>query len=212
MLQKEVDIEISPSPDGGLIWTTSDGTEDTLVALRLGVFRSPTSYFALAFRSDGAGQVTHIELGDRAFERIAWYETLAIQRGLWLGCGIVFLIATIVLPILAWRRRPRTRTAQIACGLAWLVAALNLLFLTGVAILLPKAYALGLEYGMPPILTVLFWLPRVTGPLAILLFLALPLIWWRSRWVLGGRAGYTLLVVAVLGFIPLLSYWNVLPI
>ena len=25
MLQKEVDIQISTSPDGGLIWTTSDG-------------------------------------------------------------------------------------------------------------------------------------------------------------------------------------------
>jgi hypothetical protein len=109
-------------------------------------------------------------------------------------------------------RRPRTRTAQFALWLAWLTAALNLIFLLGLAILLPKAYELGLEYGMPLMLKLLFWLQRVTGLLAILLFLALPLIWWRSNWLLRGRAGYSLLVVALLGFILLLSYWNVLPI
>jgi hypothetical protein len=212
MLQKEVDVQISPSPDGGLIWTTGDGRTDAFVELRPGVFRSPTSYFAIAFRSDSAGYITHIELGDRAFERIAWYETLAIQRGLWLGFGIAFLTATIMLPILAWRWRPRTRTAQTALGLAWLVAALNLIFLIGLAILLPKAYELGLEYGMPPMLAVLFWLPRIAAMLTILLLLALPLIWWRLSWRLVGRAGYTLLVIGALGFIPLLRYWNLLPI
>jgi hypothetical protein len=212
MLQKDVDIEISPSPDGGLIWTTSDGTAVSFVEVRPGVFRSPSSYFAMAFRSDGAGQVTHIELGYRSFERIAWYETLAIQRGVWLGFGIIFLIATIALPILAWRRRPRRPTTQIALGLAWLVAALNLIFLIGLAILLPKAYELGLEYGMPPLLSLLFLLPRIAALLTIVLLLVLPLIWWRSSWRLGGRALYTLLVVATLAFIPLLRYWNLLRI
>jgi CubicO group peptidase (beta-lactamase class C family) len=135
MLQREVDIQISASPDGSLTWTTSDGAEETFVEVRPGVFRSPKSYFAIAFRSDADGNVTHIELGYRAFEKIAWYETLAIQRGLWIGFSIVFLIATLALPILAWRRRPRTRMAQIALGLAWLVALLNLIFLIGLAIL-----------------------------------------------------------------------------
>lgn len=212
MLQREVDIHISASPDGSLTWTTSDGAAETFVEVRPGVFRSPKNYFAIAFRSDGAGQVTHIELGYRSFERIAWYETLAIQRGLWIGFGILFLIATIALPILAWRRWPRTRTAQIALGLVWLVAALNLIFLIGLAILLPKAYELGLEYGLPPILTILFWLPRITALLTILLLLTLPMILWRSSWRLGGRAVYTLLVVATLAFIPLLRYWNLLQI
>lgn len=124
----------------------------------------------------------------------------------------MFLLATIALPILAWRRRPRTRTAQIALGLAWLAAALNLIFLIGLAILLPQAYQLGLEYGMPPMLTMLFWLPRLTAMLTILMLVVLPLVWWRSNWLLIGRAGYTLLVFGALGFIPLLSYWNVLPI
>ena len=177
-----------------------------MVEVRPGVFRSPQGYFAMAFRADCNGQVTHIELGYRSFEQIAWYETLAIQRRLWIGFGIVFLIVTIALPILAWRRRPRTRTAEIALGLAWLVAALNLIFLIGLAILLPQAYELGLEYGLPPMLTILFWLPRITALLTIVLLLVLPLIWWRSSWRLGGRAVYTLLVVATLAFIPLLRY------
>lgn len=212
LLQQDVDIQIRATPDGGLDWITGDGAADTFVEVRPAVFRSPKNDFAIAFRSDADGNVTHIELGYRSFERIAWYETLAIQRGLWLGFGIVFLLATIALPILAWLRRPRTRMAQVALGAAWLMAALNLIFLIGVAILLPKAYQLGLEYGMPPLLTVLFWLPCLTAVLAILMLLTLPLVWWRSSWRLVGRAGYTLLVVGALGFIPLLSYWNVLPI
>ena len=212
MLQQDVDIQMRAAPDSSLTWITGDGAEDDLVEVRPGVFRSPQGSFAIAFRAAANGTVTHIELGYRSFEKIAWHETLAIQRRLWIGFGIVFLLATIALPILAWRRRPRTRTAQIALGLAWLAAALNLIFLIGLAILLPQAYQLGLEYGMPPMLTMLFWLPRLTAMLTILMLVVLPLVWWRSSWLLIGRAGYTLLVFGALGFIPLLSYWNVLPI
>jgi hypothetical protein len=210
MLQRDVDIQIGASPDGSLKWTTSDGAADTFVQIRPGVFRSPHNPFAIAFRSDGNGTVTHIELGYRAFEKIAWYETLAIQRPLWMGFGIVFLLAVVALPILAWRRRPHTRMGQIALGLAWLTVVLNLLFLVSLALLLPRAYELGLEYGLPPMLRMLFWLPRITAVLTLLLLLALPLVWRRLSLPLLGRAVYTLVAAAAVGFIPLLGYWNLL--
>jgi hypothetical protein len=51
----------------------------------------------------------------------------------------------------------------------------------GLLSLLRKAYEPGLEYGMPPLLTLVFWLPRIAVVLASLLPFALPFIWWCSR-------------------------------
>lgn len=59
--------------------------------------------------------------------------------------------------------------------------AFILLLVIGLLSLLRKAYEPGLEYGMPPLLTLVFWLPRIAVVLAILLPFALPFIWWRSR-------------------------------
>jgi hypothetical protein len=87
---------------------------------------------------------------------------------------------------------------------------LNLLFLVSLALLLPRAYELGLEYGLPPMLRMLFWLPRITAVLTLLLLLALPLVWRRLSLPLLGRAVYTLVAAAAVGFIPLLGYWNLL--
>ena len=99
----------------------------------------------LVFREDQAGEVTYgfVSLQNTAFEKLAWYESAAVQLGTMGALLLLFVSAVVLWPLgaLIDRLRKRTRepnpTWRRALWLGWMVSALNLVFL--LVVLLPLA-------------------------------------------------------------------------
>ena len=103
-------------------------------------------------------------------EKVPWSETLGVQRALFAGFLLVFLAGAGAWPVALLRARfhPRPAPGPRPAAVAWLLlegtGLLNAVFLLGLAVLLPHALDLGLQFGMPPALAALFVLPQRKPP------------------------------------------------
>jgi hypothetical protein len=187
------------------------------------VFTSEDGRFRFTFLEDGRNQITGMVWGNLfVLEKVPWYETNGVHRGLFAAFLLVFLIAGVIWPVSALERRLRKRpdadTASVVGErVAWfagllvaLSGAVNGLFLLGLLLVLPRALDLGLQFGMPPTLVALFALPMMTTALAVgLVLLQLP-VWRSRRWSNRGKGGYSLFTIVALAFVPFLLHWNLL--
>src|SRR5262249_58388222 len=100
----------------------------------------------------------------------------------------------------------------VAHMVVWLSGALNALFVAGLLVVLPRAFDLGLKFGIPPPLEALLRLPVVTTALAVgVVLLAIP-VWHSNACSKPGRLGYFFFAVVAVAFVPFLAYWNLLGI
>jgi len=168
----------------------------------------------LAFREDQAGEVTYgfVSLQNTAFEKLAWYESAAVQLGTMGALLLLFVSAVVLWPLGALIDRLRKRTREPnpawrrALWLGWTVSALNLVFLLVVLL----SFGEGLVYGVPLLIRVMLVIPIVTGILS-LAFLALTVIaWMRGYGSLVGRLTYSLMALASVLFVLFAGYWNML--
>ena len=153
-------------------------------------------------------------------EKVPWYETVGFQRSLLGAFLLVFVMATVARPLARLFRHRRTpvRDSAVARGrlgtfatlALTLSAGVNALFLMGLLLILPRAFDLGMQFGMPPALAVLFAAPVLTTALAaVLVALALPLV--RARtWPGPVLSAYCVYAMVAVAFVPFLVYWNVL--
>jgi CubicO group peptidase (beta-lactamase class C family) len=169
-----------------------------------------------AFRMGPDGRISHLAVNVLGaaivLEKVPWYETPAVQGGLAAGFLAVFLSACVAAPAAAlfrrWRRSPqKPLTPRPTPWLAFLVSALNLAFVGGLAAVVVKG---DLDYGMPPAVLALLAVPLVTAGLtavfAVCVFLA-----WRSGTGSALRRWYLALVaLASVGFVFFLDFWNLL--
>jgi hypothetical protein len=100
-----------------------------------------------AFREEKNGAIRYMFHGPLAFEKLPWYETMAVQTGFAIGFMLVFLITSLGIPIARWRRRrkgqnslPDGRMLRFA---TWSSAFLNLIFLAGLSAVLMRMMRTG---------------------------------------------------------------------
>ena len=120
-------IEVSAPGDGTLL-VPIEGLESQFVEVEPLYFRQVNGPFALLFREDDRGQITHLFtdlMPQYAAVKLAWYETPAFNMALALGCVLIFLTMIPVAVIYLIRKRrpegeqkPRSGGARLAAAIA----------------------------------------------------------------------------------------------
>jgi hypothetical protein len=210
--------EISDSGDGALLFTM-EGNEWRFVEVEPLYFRQVDGPFAIVFREDDRGRITHLftDLMPQYAElKLDWYETPSFNRTLLLVCFLVFLFTIPVATVSLIRNRRLSSDRKPASGGArsphWIILGiciLNLLFLVGLAwgvmrgtsnILLDPSPIIKIDLGLGVLSAVL-----TAGALVYAV-----LAWKDGYWGRAARAYYTLVTVAAVAFVWFMNYWNLL--
>jgi CubicO group peptidase (beta-lactamase class C family) len=210
-------VEISDSGDGGLIFSTPWGDWRFVEVAPL-YFRQEDGPYAIAFREDDRGRITHLFTDytpQFGFERLNWYETPGFNMILALVCVLIFLSTLPVLSIRAIRNRrlssDRKSAPRGASAALWFIlgiSVLNLLFVIG-TVLWGEANLAPL-FGVTLIYSVVLGLGVLAAVLTIGALVYTALAWKNSYWGIAGRAYYSLVTVAAVAFVWFLNYWNLL--
>jgi len=208
-------VEISNSGDGGLLFTTPWG-EWRFVEVEPLYFRQVDGQFALVFREDDRGRITHMFANVTpmfAFEKLNWYETPGFNMALALGCVLMFLSMILVASIRFIRNRRLSsdansapRGARVAQRIILAISVLNLLFVVGTALWgnpLPV-------FGISMIYKIVLGLGVLSAALTVGALVYTALAWKAGYWGVAFRTYYTLVTVAAVAFVWFLNYWNLL--
>jgi CubicO group peptidase (beta-lactamase class C family) len=209
-------VEISDSGDGALL-ISMEGNEWRFVEVEPLYFRQVGGPFALVFREDDRGRITHLFtdlMPQYAIAKLGWYETQSFNMALALGCILIFLSMIPVGLIRLMRdrrlsrdRKPAPRGPRVAHWIILGISILNLLFVVGLV--------WGLLWGTPNILLdpsliikIVLGLGVLSAALTVGALVATVLAWKNSYWGIAGRAYYTLVTIAAVAFVWFLNYWN----
>ncbi len=130
-------------------------------------------------------------------------------------CLLLFVSVLLVWPIVTlatWRQRmAASPLVRWLGGLAFFATFLNVAFFTGLLLFIintgmQQEYLL--LFGLPSNAAPLFVIPWVSALLGIILLLLSMLAWTKRRGAMVGRVYYTLVAVALLGFVWVLSAWG----
>lgn len=186
------------------------------VEVEPGLFKTRDGKGTVAFRvPEGAKQANFLFVGRGAYERVKWYETAAMQQRFMLAFIVVFLSIPIV-ALVGYRRRRKQGTgassswASAAQWVASVGGVLNVVFLVGLGYMLTAMDPWQFLVGLPAGIEALLVLPKVTTALAVVAAGLCVGAWAKGWWSGVFRAYYTIVVVALIAFIPFLMYWNLL--
>jgi CubicO group peptidase (beta-lactamase class C family) len=209
-------LEISDPGDGTLL-IPMQGLELRFVEVEPLYFRQVDGPFALVFREDDRGRITHVFTDvqpQNAFVKLDWYETPGFNLALALGCVLVFLSMIPVAVIRFIRnRRPAVnrKPAPDGAGVAQLVilgiSVLNLLFLVGIALWFRPMRPSEL-HGISLIVEIVMGLGVLAAVLTVGALVYTVLAWKNGYWGIASRAYYTLVTIAAVAFVWFLHYWN----
>jgi hypothetical protein len=209
--------EISDPGDGALLLNL-EGHEYRLVEVEPLYFRQVDGPFAVAFREDEQGRITHLFtdlIPQYAEVKLDWFETTGFNMALALGCIFIFLsvIPVGLIRFIQNRRsrdlKPTPRGSRAAYWIILGISVLNLLFLAGMMrgiqqstsnILLDLPLFMKMVLGLGVLSVVL-----TAGALAYTV-----LAWKNSYWGIAGRVYYTLVTIAAVAFVWFMNYWNLL--
>lgn len=186
-----------------------DETGQTWVQIAPGLFRERDGGARIAFTGDGT-LVSSANPGE-VYEKLAWYDAPSLAVALFGGGALVFLLATVTLPVLALGRRRNPGPARAARLLAWTASALVTAFLIGFVLLMadPNVLAEALPLYSPR-LAALPVIATIALAFALTLVPATALAWWKRWWTVTGRVCFTLLTVAAGAFFKVASDYNLL--
>jgi hypothetical protein len=208
---------ISDPGDGTLLLTVF-GLNLRFVEVEPLHFRQVDGPFAIAFREDDQGRITHMvtDLTPQfAFERVDWYETFGFHRALLLGCVLLFLCTIPVVAIrfirdrrLRGDREASPRGARAAHWFILGICVLNLLFLVGIVVwVIPPIMTL-LVQGLSLTAKIVLGLGVLSAALTVGALVYTVLAWKNGYWGIAFRAYYTLVTIAGVAFVWFLNYWN----
>lgn len=208
-----------------------------LTPLKPDLFQHADGETLTAFEADDSGAIRYAfnllfpKIG--AYERVPWYETIALHLGVLGFCMFFFATAAaswLIRPLVnQLRNRPRNQPREDSVttsftsaltfeDLSWpyrtagVLGLLNIIFIAGLPLALWLIGGWRLAYGVPLSIVVLLCIPIVTTLLAVMLAVAL-LFGLVSRDKRGGVIRYVhywLVAGSVIAFIPFLNYWNLL--
>jgi CubicO group peptidase (beta-lactamase class C family) len=209
-------IEVSAPGDGTLL-VPVEGLESQFVEVEPLYFRQVNGPFALVFREDDRGRITHLFtdlMPQYAAVKLEWYETPAFNMALALGCILIFLTMIPVAVIYLIRNRrlkgdqqPESGGARLAGAIILGICLLNLLFLAGVALRFPPVQPTEL-HDIALITKIALGLGVVAALLTVGALLYTVLAWNNGYWSIAGRAYYTLVTAAAVAFVWFLDYWK----
>ena len=193
------DLTVAPTEDG-----LGVGGKDYVEVAPL-LFQEVGGEGRLAFRQDDRGRITYL-FRPEAYERLAWYESGALHRLLFVGFGWLWAALAAAWPLLDFVRRRLGRTPMplLARRAYWLVVAS---FVLNAAFLLSLN---GLFWRSPGTMKALLVLPLVSAGLGVALLVVTGWLWRRRAQLFVVRLYYSLVGLTALFFAWFLDYWNLL--
>lgn len=168
----------------------------------------------LTFQEDGQGRVTHLFWGPLAYFKVPSYQTLGFQLPLLAACMALFVSTLFVFPTMSLVRRWRgdgvapPRAARVARWLAGVISMLNLVLLAWFLLALLE-FAETYVWPTDAVSAITrLWL--LSMPLALSIVVLAVLAWRGRYWSVSGRVHYTLVALATVLFVLLLSNWNLI--
>jgi CubicO group peptidase (beta-lactamase class C family) len=172
----------------------------------------------VAFTEDEHGRITHMFVDAIPIQyttKLRWYQENNFHLAVVGGCALLFLSACIIWPVAGLLSRirrsfqPGTERRRVPRVLAGSASALNVAFLAGFGMTMPKA--MGTLYsGVPPMLIALLCIPLAAAALTAASVVCMISVWKNRSWSVFGRLHYTLVVIAAVVFIFFLNHWNLL--
>lgn len=214
-------IEVRSEENGGLSLVGLGGAAVRLTMIEPLLFRRNDGKGLASFRRNEQGQITHLFLSEEfadAYEKINWYESVRAQTifvsifVLTFLSAVIVWVATVVSKRLGHKEFKRSDKKSVQT-LASLTSLLNLIFLIG----FPIAFLGNQSGGIPDFFFGLSWTTLALLCLPILAaVLTCPAFYfvlarWRKKELTNAKSIYYAIVLSVnLGFVPYLSYWNLL--
>lgn len=172
----------------------------------------------LYFRRDAQEKIATMSLSNYVFvtyEKLAWYETITLQKLLLGFDSLIFISAFFVWLINPLLRKPKqssqvsplTRIVQLLMGL---IGGLNLCFLLGMLLVMLNINYWEFFFGMPAVVIALLYLPIFSAGMTTCLPIVGLITWQDKSWSVAERLHYLLTILASGIFIFLLNYWNFL--
>jgi hypothetical protein len=186
------------------------------VAVRPLLYRDLDGEDLMAFLPNELGQITYVAIGRNAYEKIPWYETIGFNLALlgsWIALSLSALIGWPINSKIQRRKRGYQKALPVApCVARWVAAlggSLGLVFIIEVVITL-MGNASEFVYGVPLGFRLLMIIPIVIAALTAVALALTVLAWKNKYWSSWGRLHYTLVMLAMLGFLWFLNTWNLL--
>jgi CubicO group peptidase (beta-lactamase class C family) len=209
-------VEIRDPGDGTLLFSIA-GLEWRFVEVEPLYFRQVDGPFAIVFREDGRGHITHLftDLQPQYTAiKLHWYEMPAFNLALLLVCVLIFMSMIPVSVIrfvrnrrLGVERKPPSRSAPMAFSIILGVCILNLLFLASMVFWYRPPTEL---HGVQLIIKLVLALGVLAAGLTVGALAFTVLAWKNSYWSLTVRIYHTLVTIAAVAFVWFLNYWNLL--
>jgi hypothetical protein len=182
------------------------------------VFRETSGSDTAVFQTGPRGEVTRLVIGNLpeiAFIKKPWYESPELHFSILALCLAVFISAVAAPPVTALvrrlRKQPPPQEPALAKSGPWfaaVLAALNLVFIVGLALVLVN-FA-GDPNDRPSALVALLILPLFATGLAVQFAFFLIYAWRRRFWDLATRLHLSLVAIVLLLFPVWLNHWNLL--
>jgi hypothetical protein len=209
------ELTIRDSGDGALLISISEG-EWRFVEVEPLHFRQADGRSGLVFREDDRGRITHMFMDltpQMAFEKLNWYDRAGFNMALLQVGALLFLSMILAASIrfirdrrLRGNQKPASRSTRAALWIILGISVLNLIVVIYITL-----------WGYPVILFGFSTLTKIVLGLGVLSAvltvgaLAYTVLAWKNRyWGIAGRAHYTLVTVAAVGYVWFLNYWNLL--
>jgi hypothetical protein len=206
-------VKISDPGDGTLL-VPIEGLELRFVEVEPLYFRQVDGSFALVFREDDRGRITHMftdVMPQYAAIRTPWYELPSFNMPLVVVSVLLFISVLIVVPVQAViDRRRGAGTRPAFRTFRWILVAislLNLVFLFGMLFgYRPPTELHGVALPIKLLMTTTVMSALLTAAALVYLVLA-----WRDRdWGVASRFYHTFVTIAAVAFIWFLNQWNLL--
>ena len=224
LLQEEDLPRVVTSADSlGIRWLPdAPDAPEPLVRLDNLVFASRDGQFRFTFLQDDSKTITGMVWGNLfVLDKVPWYETGAFQRGLFATFLLASLAGALCWPVTSLvarlRERNRVRPRAPAKPVTFLAAldlslhgAFTSFFLLALLWLLPRAFDLDLQFGMPPAMAAVLALPVLIVALSAGLVVFGVAVLRTIAWSRLARIAYCLYTINAVAFIPFLVYWNLL--
>jgi hypothetical protein len=206
------DIVATPMPDGTLAMPDPIfGKPARWIEVGNGVFRNVNDDLFIAFKGDSGGHTTQLvgHFSPIAAERIHWYESGKLHAVI-AALTLLLIITTLVSAI---RQRRTDRAGAPAVRWARPVLALSGVLLLIFVIVLALVLAAGIEallFKVPSTLYVALTFALLAVPAALVAAYFTVKVWSSGAWRWGARLHYTLATLAILSFLLILHYWNLI--
>jgi CubicO group peptidase (beta-lactamase class C family) len=174
-----------------------------------------------ALKVGSNGQFYLITPGPAALLKAFWYQSQIFHLSV-LGISLLFFLLTLIGWLISFiRDRVKRQTHQpllprLARTSGVVFILLLVLFIGGIAGVLLNTDPISdiplFVLEVPTILPLVLTIPLIMAVNGILILFFTPFIWIKRFWNFAGRLHYTLLMIAVLGMLWELVYWNFLKI